>query len=217
MTKKKSKGPVQGKQKKKVWGSKQVLASPFAPVMPSAKPETQRKVLEVLLSAIPVPFAKRPPRPPRADRMEIDRKPAPTPSVRKPARLVCGLNEVTRGLERENLDIVVVCRDITPALLVSHIPVLCFAARAPLVIMPGDGTDIGTVFGTKRVVTFAVRKRPEEEVADPVSVAEVLLKGLRPMATTLDFPWLAAAKNRSDVPEFPKPLMIPHRSKMDIG
>lgn len=229
MTKRKIKGPAQAKQKKKAWGSKQVLASPFAPVMPAATPSSREAVLRVLLEVIPTPFAKREARP---SRKSLTAQPVsgsvtaapvkqapPRKSCKKPAGLLAGLNEVTRGLERGEVSLVVVARDVTPALLVAHIPVLCFVCGAALVVMPGDGTDVGEVLGTRRVLALGVRKMGEGEMGHGEDVAGRLLEGLNPLATRLDYPWLAAAKRKGKEGglRFPELRMVAHRSKMDIG
>lgn len=220
--KKTTKSPGKGKTKKKVWGSKQVLASPFAPVMPAAAPSTREAVLRVLLSAIPTPFVQREPRPSRKSLPAKEANPVGTPapkkSCKKPARLLVGVNEVTRALERGEVEIVVVARDVTPALLVQHVPILCFLSGAKLVVMPGDGTDVGLVLGTRRVLVMGVKQRTEGEDEKESGAAQKILEGLKPLAAELDYPWLAAAKRKKGKPPaLPDPLCIPHRNKKDIG
>lgn len=220
MSKKKAKNLTQGKQKKKVWRSKQVLASPFAPVMPAAALGTRDAVLRILLSAVPVPFAQREPRPSRASlppqAAPAEAAPPPHKSCKKPARLLVGINEVTRALERGGVALVLLARDVTPALLVQHVPVLCFLAGAQLVVMPGDGTDMGVVLGTRRVLAVGVAERRED--GDSGGVAEMILQGLKPLATRLEYPWLAAAKRKKGTPPpLPEPVSVPHRNKKDIG
>lgn len=224
---------------KKVWGSKQVLASPFAPIFPAPNPGTRDKVIEVLVTAFPKPFARRISRPARKKRVVGDievsdrtkqsdnsdaemreEEKIPKGSVKrlrqKPEGLVCGVNEVTRALEKDKLELVVVCRDIVPSIMISHIPGLCFINSAKLVVLPGNGTDIGTILGTKRLIGFGIRRRGKDDGDDSRNeVVRSLLNGLSPLATPLDYPWLKASRG-GEVPAFPEPQMIPHRSKKDI-
>lgn len=184
--------------------------------MPPATPETRQQVLKAIMTALPTPFAKRPPRPTRSE-SPLEPQSATKYCCKKPPRLLCGINEVTRALERGKVQLAVVCRDVTPALLVAHIPVLCFTTGTPVIVMPGDGTDLGYAFGTRRLLAFAIRKCQEGEKDFPGSVPGKLVQGLQDLASPLDFPWLAAAKREAPVPEFPKPVMVQHRNKMDIG
>eukprot|EP00177_Eucheuma_denticulatum_P004535 GFKZ01008243.1.p1 GENE.GFKZ01008243.1~~GFKZ01008243.1.p1 ORF type:complete len:219 (-),score=24.35 GFKZ01008243.1:343-999(-) len=216
---KKPKGPATTKQKKKAWGSKQMLASPFAPTFPSPVPHALESALRVLVSIFPEPFVTRHPRPTRSE-TTVSHPPTSTPDPatrpknRKPHRLLCGLNEVTRALERHEVHLAVVARDVVPAMLVAHVPVLCFMTGAQLVVLPGDGSEVGAVFGVRRVLAFAIERQndpqQEEDIVDRV------LTGLIPLAVKLEFPWLEAGRGK-EVPPFPQVNMVPHRKKMDIG
>lgn len=256
MTKRKKKGASSKPPKKKAWGSKQVLASPFAPVFPTPDPGTLEKVVGILLETFPEPFAKRVSRPskkcPRDDAImrDVDVVAASDgsenvplvsaktedaklkegeqgilkieTSCKKPPRLLCGVNEVTRALEKGKVELAVVCRDVSPSIMVSHIPVLCFIGSTKLVILSGNGGDVGKIMGTQRLLAFGICKKEEADVGDDKHVgrsknyiADRLVERLSPLATPLDFPWLAAALG-GKVPKFPDPVMIPHRSKKDI-
>lgn len=216
-----------GAVKKKVWGTKQVLASPFATVFPSAAPGISEKVLAALCAVFPEPFAKRVsvPRPddtlPADEAMETDvkeKRPWCVTLCKKPPRVLCGLNEVTRALERGKVELAVVCRDVVPSVLIAHLPVLCYVHGAALVVLPGGGTDIGAVLGTRRLLAFAVLKQDAvTEGAEECASAVKLLEFLKPLATELDYPWLAAAKGKGPVPALPEPVMQPHGSVKEEG
>lgn len=206
------------KQKKKPWGSKQVLASSFAPTIPPPRPDALEKALLLLLSIFPQPFVHRPSRP-RPSSTTTNSTPSlstPTaPRTTKPKHLFCGLNQVTRALEKQRVSLVVVAKDVTPAILVAHIPVLCFLSQAALVVLPGDGREVGQLFGVRRVLAFAVEKVGQGE-GEASEVARKLTEGLMPLTVSLAFPWLEAARGKA-VPPFPDPVLVPHQRKIDIG
>lgn len=107
----------------------------------------------------------------------------------------------------------VVARDVVPSMLVAHVPVLCFMTGAQLVVLPGDGSEVGAVFGVRRVLAFAIaRQKDPEQEQDAV---DRMLTGLTPLAVKLEFPWLEAGRGKK-VPPFPPVTMVPHRKKMDI-
>ncbi len=122
-----------------------------------------------------------------------------------------GVNQVTKELERETLALVVLARDVMPSILVAHIPVLCFTQCAKLVVVPGDGADIGEAFGIRRMLAFAVTKSVELKKED-FPVAADILQNVCSYAVPLEYPWLAAAKGKGPVPSFPEPKMQPHKS-----
>ena len=220
-----------GKKQQKVWGSKQVLASPFAPTIPPAHHHTRESVHKVLLDIFPKPFALRNPRPSR-NAMEVDSENENPPSppknnakqrkrlCKKPPGILCGVNEVTRALEKKKLSLVLLSRDVSPQIMILHIPPLCYTTATKLVIMPGDGTDIGNILGTGKLLALGIRTvvdtedKQNPEVADE-SIASKLLEMLSPLQTKLDYPWLASACGAS-LPSFPNPLVIAHRKKKDI-
>lgn len=211
---------------KKVWGAKRVLASSIVPVFPSADPENREKVLEIMYEMFPHPFIHRQSRPSKKELEKKgtntkDKEITPKQSSKKPKRILCGINEVTRALERREVALVIVCRDVNPALLVAHLPVLCFSTNTKLVVMPGDGTDLGAVIGSHRLLVFGIAK-DKGEMTDDVVVgegnlfADKLIERLTPLAAKLEFPWLSANSNPDSVPPFPKPLTVPHRKKKDM-
>lgn len=191
---------------KKAWSSRKVLASPYAPSMPSAIPDALPKILKILLTLFPSPFIQRTPRPSRKSSSTL----SPQKSSGKPAHLRIGLNETTKLLELHKADMVVLARDATPAILVSHIPALCFLAGAKLVLIPGDGGDVGKLFGVRRVLAFAIEK------GDGRGVVEEIVKGLESLVVEVKMDWLEMARG-NDAVKWPGVVWRNHRKKADIG
>lgn len=216
MSEKKRRSSV-AKSQKKVWGSKQVLASPFASTFPSAKPGTKEAVLQIIVQLFPKPFISRKTRPSRKSQDDFDstrKYDHHDARNRKPLRMLCGINEVTRALEKNKVEVVVVSRDVTPAFLVTHVPVLCFLTSARLVVLPGDGTELGHFLGTKRLLAFGLLRKTAVHSKD-TELVDLLIERLAPYSTPLDYPWLAAIKGEK-VPTLPEPVMVPHKKKNDI-
>lgn len=128
--------------------------------------------------------------------------------------MLCGINEVTRALEKNRVEVVIVSRDVTPAFLVTHIPILCFLTSAKLVVLPGDGTELGHLLGTKRLLAFGLLRKTSDHSKD-TELADLLIERLVPHSTPLEYPWLAAIKGKK-VPTLPDPVMIPHKTKKEI-
>lgn len=240
--------------KKKVWGAKNVLHSPFSLALPPALAGSADVVIGVLREVFPEPpmFRHSAPKPRVKDRDDaddlsissngsdpkgmrvdtqnvensvadgvVDRQcgqpsvdereiPKNKASSKRPAGILVGMNEVTRGLERGNVALVVVARDSSPPILISHLPALCYMQNAALVPACGNGDDIAAALGVKKLLAFGFL-RPEmvQEAATRLR-SKALLDKLTPHATLLDFPWLAVAKgDRNDPPVLPEPHLAP--------
>ncbi|CAN8077140.1 unnamed protein product [Agarophyton chilense] len=217
----------QRKIQKKVWGSKQVLSSPFALTFPNAKSGVKEAVLSIFAQHFPEPFARRESRSlrkapthvmhpegvsPNQEMGEQDRK---TKEIRKkPKRVICGLNEVTRALEKKTMELVIVSRDVTPSFLITHIPILCYVNSANLVVLSGDGTELGHILGTRRLLALGILKKVSVD-SESTQSEDVLLGKLEPYRSTLEYPWLAAIRGEK-TPNLPDPSMVPHKTKNDI-
>jgi large subunit ribosomal protein L7Ae len=146
---------------------------------------------------------------------EMDCAQATGKSCCRPNGLFVGINEVTKSLERGRARLAVVARDVSPQMLIAHIPTMCYTRNVDLVVVSGGGSDAGVAIGVKRLLAFAV--------ADPNSIPEgpdrviidKLLTGLRPMATNLQYPWLAAAQKNGPIPQLAEPIVGPAQ-KRDI-
>jgi ribosomal protein L7Ae-like RNA K-turn-binding protein len=231
--------------KKKAWGARNVLHSPFATTFPPALAGAADAACTALRAAFPAAPLRRRPRSAKNERTaapilapdalpssktdepvvvtddgdngndgdDVDDDddqilPAP-PTPDRPACLHVGMNEVTKALERGGLRVVVVARDVSPAILIAHLPTLCYLRDASLVPVGGGGGDIARALGIKRALAVGI--------ACPESVAEgpecgrlcKLVADLLPFAATLDFPWLAAAKRVSKPPPVDEPILAP--------
>lgn len=100
----------------------------------------------------------------------------------KPRGLVFGLNEVTKGVEKGILDVVIVCKDTKPHLLVRHVPVLCYVGKVKLIGLLGGGDDLGAIFGMKKLIGVGLRKGE--------MCLEKLKGRLEGLNVKLEFPWL---------------------------
>lgn len=221
--------------KKKQWGSKKVLASGFPPPFPSPTPGTEEKVFEILLDLFKKEMEvvrrlkeEKKSRSARdTDEKMIDANSDKPRPKWKPPRMIFGTNEVTRALENDLVEVVVVCKQPVPPILSSHLPTLCFSKNAKLVVLPGNGTKFGALCGTKRLLVFGVLRKPKSKSADTESKvagkptgkcpADILIERLKPFAAKLDYKWLKSGDKPADLLKFPEPKMIPHRdrTKMD--
>lgn len=188
-----------------------MLASPYTANFPAANAKTLSKTLEALRTTFPRPIATRKSRP-------CKNGTSPNRSyenIEKPNGFLIGINEVTRALERRQVNLAVVCRDATPNLLISHLPALCFTAGAKLVVLPGEGSELTHVLGTRRTLAFAIRKHDDIHCVLSEQLHD-LARRLMPLACVLNFPWLLEhnASENSKVVKFPdRPLVIAHRGK----
>ncbi|GMI55803.1 hypothetical protein ScalyP_jg7375 [Parmales sp. scaly parma] len=65
-------------------------------------------------------------------------------------RILCGVNQTTRELQRSSPLLVLVARDLKPATAVSHIPPMAKQANVPLLVV-SSSTLLGRCFNTKRI------------------------------------------------------------------
>lgn len=238
--------------KKKAWGAKNVLHSPFSLVFPPALAGSADAVIDILKKAFPEPpmFRHSAPKPPKEkfddancssssndseiegkqDEMEVVEKPAvdgvdgrivpreaadggngkSSPSSKRPVGMLVGMNEVTRGLEKGKVALVVAARDSSPPILTAHLPALCYMQDAALVSASGNGDDIATALGVKKLLAFAILRPEKVEECTLKQRTQTLIDSLQPHATALNFPWLAVAKGGRDAPpQLPEPHLAP--------
>lgn len=202
---------VQKKKPKKIWGVKQVLASPYTANFPSSNAETLSKTIEALQTTFPRPIATRKSRP--CKNSTLPQK--PFENIEKPNGFLIGINEITRALERRQVNLAVVCRDATPNILISHLPALCFTAGAKMIVLPGEGSELTNIFGTRRTLAFAICKHDDMQCVLSEQLHD-LTRRLMPLTCTLKFPWLAEhdGSEHGKVVKFPDmPSVIAHRGK----
>jgi ribosomal protein L7Ae-like RNA K-turn-binding protein len=73
------------------------------------------------------------------------------------SELVFGLNQVTRGLEKESLKLVIVSKDIQAQIVIQHLPVLAQLHHTPLCLLDLSSEELGAVFGLRTVIAVGVK------------------------------------------------------------
>lgn len=230
--------------KKKLWGAKDVLHSPFSLTFPPALAGSADTVCNILGAAFPTPPLRRPDEPAKkpapakevegsaiekegggqagagdacdsSSSSEVSARPprVPRPKCPRPSGLLVGMNEVTKGLEQSRVALVVAARDVTPPVLIAHLPGLCFMRDARLLPFSGNGDDVAAALGVKKLLAFALTKPDEVPEGPARALVERLVAELGPHDAKLDFPWLAVAKDMAAPPPLPEPHFAP-RSKL---
>jgi ribosomal protein L7Ae-like RNA K-turn-binding protein len=69
-----------------------------------------------------------------------------------------GINEVTRALEQDGAQLVLVCASIHPPHVVLHLPTLCALRKARVCAIPDLSHHMATLFGLKHVAALAFRR-----------------------------------------------------------
>lgn len=72
--------------------------------------------------------------------------------------IVFGVNEVTKCLERNKLDLVVTCRDVSPMVLIAHLPALCYVSDVGMVIFQGRPQQLSSLISEKWLAGKKARK-----------------------------------------------------------
>mmetsp|Transcript_2819 Transcript_2819/g.5226 ORF Transcript_2819/g.5226 Transcript_2819/m.5226 type:complete len:221 (-) Transcript_2819:2018-2680(-) len=176
------------------WTVKSVVESPFWMGWPPSQVEMEERALGILRSLMSTGGGElsleegggekafvQPESNPRSS--TISRKSRQTKLV----GMIFGLNEVTRALEQGKVDVVVAARDVKPAVMTHHVPVLCYLRCAELVVVSGGGWALAQVFGLKRLIALGF------QVECPGTLKSAKHE-LRKLAGTLHFPWLAGAR-----------------------
>lgn len=131
-------------------------------------------------------------------------------AVPKPdAGFVFGLNAVTRALEKDKLELVVVCRDVSPQIVVAHVPLLCYIKLCKLVVVTGSGTELARIAGVKRMLAFGLLRSGALPVDTGRERHDALVRRLATVAVKLDYPWMAAARSGTVPPALPEPVIAP--------
>ncbi|XP_016406238.1 ribonuclease P protein subunit p38-like isoform X2 [Sinocyclocheilus rhinocerous] len=114
------------------------------------------------------------------------RKPAPTepcwsnPAVRK--QLAIGINEVTKGLERNELSLVLVCNSVKPAHMTCHLIPLSKTRSVPACQVPSLSDTLAGLLGLKCVLALGFRRGSE--------VFEDVVRAIPPVVPPLSVAWI---------------------------
>lgn len=71
--------------------------------------------------------------------------------------IVYGLNAVTKALEKQELSLVVVCRNVSPTTIIEHIPFLCHHSGTTLCPLQEKSETLGSLFGMKTLVAVGFK------------------------------------------------------------
>lgn len=131
---------------RKQFGIKQVFASKYAPAFPSYEANL---VNDVDIRGQIERALKR-----RFQQFDEDGNKA----------IVFGVNEVTKCLERNKLDIVVTSRDVSPMVLIAHLPALCYVSDVGMVIFQGRPEELSSLILKKWLAEKGARKTEAKNV-----------------------------------------------------
>jgi ribosomal protein L7Ae-like RNA K-turn-binding protein len=116
--------------------------------------------------------------------------PPPEELVGKRSQIVVGVNEVTRGLERNHLRAAVVCLSVRSPLLHDHLQVLSATRNVPCIALNGVSATVAPVLGLKRAMTIGLKKLSSDDKTDYFSRLADLISSRAPKIT---IPWLQAS------------------------
>eukprot|EP01129_Flabellula_baltica_P002695 TRINITY_DN12519_c0_g1_i1.p1 TRINITY_DN12519_c0_g1~~TRINITY_DN12519_c0_g1_i1.p1 ORF type:complete len:209 (-),score=42.52 TRINITY_DN12519_c0_g1_i1:10-558(-) len=101
-----------------------------------------------------------------------------------------GINSVTKAIEKDLLDVVVVAKETEPSILVQHFPTMCYLKGVKLCPLPMGSEEMGRLFDLPSVAAFGFKKL-ENEFKD---VTETLMR----FSPELNIPWLSKEISYSD-------------------
>eukprot|EP00164_Ancoracysta_twista_P016917 GFYU01028613.1.p1 GENE.GFYU01028613.1~~GFYU01028613.1.p1 ORF type:complete len:207 (-),score=38.79 GFYU01028613.1:95-649(-) len=68
-----------------------------------------------------------------------------------------GVNATTRALERGDVSSVILCRDVKPQMLVTHIPTMCALKDVPLVVLSEASFLLGHLMGMRSIMCMGIK------------------------------------------------------------
>mmetsp|Transcript_30050 Transcript_30050/g.48560 ORF Transcript_30050/g.48560 Transcript_30050/m.48560 type:complete len:200 (-) Transcript_30050:328-927(-) len=86
-------------------------------------------------------------------------------------KLALGVNEVMRALERNELRLVVVCKEVKPVSLVQHIPIAAHVRDVPICTVPDAGLILGQTFGLRTLAAIGFKNCVDSSIDAVVSLA----------------------------------------------
>ncbi|XP_052434804.1 ribonuclease P protein subunit p38 [Carassius gibelio] len=102
------------------------------------------------------------------------------PAVRK--QLAIGINEVTKGLERNELSLVLVCNSVKPAHMTCHLIPLSKTRSVPACQVPNLSDTVSRLLGLKCVLALGFRRGTE--------VFEDVVRAITPVVPPLKVAWI---------------------------
>jgi len=120
-------------------------------------------------------------------------------------RIVVGSNEVTRTLEsklqeyqnttiqstmepKSNKSVILLARDIRPATIVAHIPVLAKQLKIPILILPGRASfELGKIMGVRTVSVLFLQENKKEIEQESQKMSNKMFECNRCIDSYIDF------------------------------
>ncbi|KAK3749959.1 hypothetical protein QZH41_013855 [Actinostola sp. cb2023] len=98
--------------------------------------------------------------------------------------LVVGINEVTRGLEKDELALVLVCRSVKPRLMTDHILLLAATRQTPTLGLQDLGQVLAPLLHCKKAAAVGFKKQR------PITVFDSLVEIITQKVPEITVPWL---------------------------
>ncbi|XP_073533529.1 ribonuclease P protein subunit p38-like isoform X1 [Phyllobates terribilis] len=105
-------------------------------------------------------------------------------------QLAIGINEVTRALEKNDLDMVIVCKSAKPEMITRHIIELSYSREASACQLPRLSENVAPALGLKSVLALGFRKSSDE-------FREQVL-AIKARVPPLHVPWLSAGPGQNE-------------------
>lgn len=112
-------------------------------------------------------------------------------------QLAIGINEVTKALERNQLQLLLVCKSVRPQHMVNHLITLSATRDVPACQVPRLSESLAELLGLKSVLALGFRQCPSEEK----DIFRETADALKPRVPSLEVDWLKgeAARVSSEV------------------
>ncbi|XP_070537822.1 ribonuclease P protein subunit p38-like [Ptychodera flava] len=102
------------------------------------------------------------------------------------SQLLFGINEVTKGLERSQLRLVMVCRSAKPELLITHLIPLCVSRQTPGICLSSLSNTLAPILGFTSLLAIGFKQVEDEDKSVFGSLVDLVIE----KAPSLTVPWL---------------------------
>lgn len=104
-------------------------------------------------------------------------------------QLAIGINEVTKGLERNELKLLLVCKSVRPKHMTNHLLALSVSRGVPACQVPRLSQSLSAPLGLKSVLALGFRQSASKEE----EVFAETIEAIKPKVPSLDVTWLRGA------------------------
>ncbi|XP_006816523.1 ribonuclease P protein subunit p38-like [Saccoglossus kowalevskii] len=120
--------------------------------------------------------------------LEVSEKPEETTvnSSNLRSQLALGINEVTKGLERDLIRLAIVCKSAKPVMLTAHLIPLCVSRNTSAVCLTRLSEILSPIFGFTSLLAIGFKKLSKDES----SIFDELVEFVSSRAPILEVPWL---------------------------